>query len=378
MKDSGAVFLTWKELEAASSLKLEDIDAAVDRRLPFKTAFHDFAVWNAQPTAYQPPVSTGLDDVRWQEQDRLDDFPEVQHHLTSGPRTLDLGKTTQTATIDALAAQYDAYQLADDAVRQIKIDVTSLKNAANADLDVLAQIRPSPETPGDHWRRIPGSSGVVQLCRDSPSDNVAYFHVIISNHAVARIGDDPDSRQLIEGQYTVEAKEKCEVPNHFDVTFSGSNLHGDETNSWSGTATFDRVEEGEGSEPGQYGYVLAKGTATWEYHREPHDPRPGASGHATVQLSRAARDFGTCELVTASEDPSRAMTLYCLVTAGEHPIEGTSDSTPEIAENEVYNWIYTNVQRYQAGFTLSGSERREGSNRGFQIWNWTFTPRFDT
>jgi hypothetical protein len=199
------VFQTWTAIEAASSPS--DVDSAINDQVEFGQSFRDFAVRNAQPAAYIWGSSTGLDDERWQKQPDLGDFPTDPHMVTSVRSALALGKDNHSAVIAPLTAQYDEYEVVGDEIRQIEIDITELTGAESADLDVLAQIRGS----GDRWRRIEGSGGKVKLCRDVPNEDVnTALNIVISNHAFDRSGDLPDTTKSVKGNYTIEAKNKCD------------------------------------------------------------------------------------------------------------------------------------------------------------------------
>lgn len=199
------MFGSWRAIEGAT-LRSE-VDAAIDSQLSFTDAFRDFAVRNAQPAAYIHPASTGLEEDRWQTKANLADFPSDPHVLTTSRTTITLGEGSHPSDVLPLTAQYDEYEVVDDKIRQIEIDITELTGAGTADLDVLAQIRGS----GDSWRRFESPNGKVKLCRDVPSEDVhTLLQVVISNHAVAREGNLPDPDQRVRGNYKIEAKDECE------------------------------------------------------------------------------------------------------------------------------------------------------------------------
>jgi hypothetical protein len=202
-RGSSSVFAAWQAIEGATTRA--DVDKAVDDQLSFADAFGDFAVRNAQPAAYIPPASTGLEDDRWQSHPALGDFPTDPHLVTSARSAVTLGEARHAADIDPLTAQYDEYEVVDDDVRQVVIDIRKLTGAGHADLDVLARVGG-----GDTWRRFPGRGGKVTLCRDTPAEDVSFFQVVVSNHSFARNGDLPDFSQGVKGDYTIEAEDECD------------------------------------------------------------------------------------------------------------------------------------------------------------------------
>jgi hypothetical protein len=200
------VFQTWSAIEAADSR--EDVDGAIDGQLEFATAFRDFAARNAQPPPYIPPASNGLEDDRWQTNPDLADFPTDEHLITAQRSQVQLGSSSHSVEIQPLAAQYDEFEILDSDIHEINIDISQLQNAGQADLDVLGQL-----SGADTWHRFRASGSKLKLCREKAEQNVTYMELVISNHLAARSSggsDFPDFGKMVKGQYTIEAKDKCE------------------------------------------------------------------------------------------------------------------------------------------------------------------------
>ena len=214
-RGSANVFMAWKAAENAKNIV--DFDQAINDQLPFADGFRDFAVRNLQPAAYQPPASTGLEADWWRAKNLLlYDFPLEPHALVAEDIPLTLGgaqslQLSQPAGVDALAAQYDEFEISDPSVRQITIDLRGLENVATADLDVVGRLDPVVGGPPDAWRRVPASGHLLKLCRDTPAQNFNQFYVVISNHSFARDGNSnlPDPAAKVRGSYTVEAEDEC-------------------------------------------------------------------------------------------------------------------------------------------------------------------------
>ena len=215
VKGSSNVFQTWAAIESATTKS--EVDFAVDGKLSFTDKFRDYAVRNAQPAAYIPGASTGLESERWQSEPTLSDFPANPHFVTGRLSTVSLGEYHPSADVDPLAAQYDEYQVTDQSVRQIEIDITSLTGAEQADLDVLAQLGGQ----GDNWHRFTSNNGKLKFCRDTSGEDVQFFQVVLSNHAVARSANFPDFTKGVKGQYKIVAKNQCDPHElHFGGTIT--------------------------------------------------------------------------------------------------------------------------------------------------------------
>jgi hypothetical protein len=215
----GNIYQAWAEVEQAKDMAT--VDAAVDRHFPFKDWFREFAVANAQPRAFIPGASAGLDDIRWQTHPRLTDFPTDHHHVHAELTTMAMGQHTYAVDIDPLTAQYDEFQVTDDNIRQIVIDRLGINGADWVDVDVLAQVGE-----GDDWRRFKGDeNGRVVLCRDKADENVSgALVVVLSNHVFGRdpaAPQAPDRNLKATGDYLISAAEQTTECNESFVTLHG-------------------------------------------------------------------------------------------------------------------------------------------------------------
>ncbi len=219
-----SVFSTWQALEPATSA--ERFDAIIDESLPAKSFFRDFAVTNLQPKLYRPKTSSGLEGETWQLVAGRDDFPRNQHRpiwtvdLTQGKSS----KNTTTYGVDTfpLAAQYDRFTVSDGKIHLVTIDVGSLKNVGNADLDIVARLSGGG---GKKWVRFTPTGHEVTLCLDDPTEDVNLFYVVISNHAVARTGGGPNTSESVSGSYKITTQRACDL---IPTTLTGT-AHAEET-----------------------------------------------------------------------------------------------------------------------------------------------------
>jgi hypothetical protein len=222
-----SVFTTWQALEPATSR--EQFDATIDQSLPAKSFFRDFAVTNLQPKSYHATSSSGLEDETWQRLTGRKDFPRDEH-LVSRTIGLKQGKSSETtdtysAKAAALAAQYDQFSVSDRKIHQITIDIGSLQNVGNADLDLVGRLEGGG---GKKWVRLTPTTHEVTLCLDDPTENVNLFYVVISNHEVARKGEGADPAQMVKGAYEVTTKRTCDL---IPTTFTGT-AHAETTTLW--------------------------------------------------------------------------------------------------------------------------------------------------
>lgn len=372
------IFNTWQALGGVGDLAAAD--RTIDGEFGFASNFREFAVWNSQPADYVFDTSTGLEDVSWQSKQNLRDLSRKPHALKANAVAIALGKHSYDADIEQLAAQYDSFRVTDEKIRQVTIDINPLKNAGTADLDVVAQLETSGSD--DKWRRVAGQGGRVTFCRDAEAERVAILEVVVSNHAFTRLGDLLPQDDKVTGSYTVEAKDKCDVPDGFEGTFSGSNSGG---YTWNGTVRLERMQRDDPSyecslDPGvvEYCYRFVSGTATWTW---PPGQGFGAcpGGTDTVTLSRGDRDDGVFHLLVASDvEPESAGTYSGVVGAGLHQLGTGCD-----AHNTslIVAWVSTGSPspRFGAGYQLSDSYSHSGcgiEGCGSQSWTWNLTPFF--
>jgi CARDB len=412
------VFMTWSVAEGA--FNPEDVNGAIGVQESFDDYFRDFAVRNLQPYEYDPTVATGLEDDWWRAKlsgenpNPLADFPLDPHHLTT-KAGLALGtahtkKISKPANIKALAAQYDRFSLPDSHVRQIEIDLTGLANVGTADLDVVGQLNPEEGGPEDPWTRVRANGPTLTLCRDKPDENFKLLYVVISNHSSANVGNVPDSAATVNGTYTIESKDSCDPPDHYDVTFSGFSAVGD---TWSGVATFDLYGAASScTDPDNYPpdnfrldycYRVATGPVPnqvqWSWTQPPSNdctyvwdasnPNP-----QTAQIVQNPYDFGNLDLtIRESGSPEVSMTYhahlfpyppYAIKMTGQVTCPPSPDSSPatRYADDTVLAWLGTpdpapgQHRHIGDGWQLSGTWTGcgEGACQGL---TWDLQPRWD-
>lgn len=363
---ASSVFQAWQGAEGADTAG--EIDTAIDGQLKFDENFREFAAWNAQPGAYIPPKSTGLEDSRWQSKGGIPDFPMDPHVETAQPRELDTGDNLRPARVDPLSAQYDEFIVSKDSTRQIEIDLRGLQNIGNADLDVLVQLRKQKDDVGDRWKRVEGDRGRVRLCRDLRDDDVfTVLLVVISNHASARSGGLPDYSQEVQGNYKVKVKDHCDVPIKYTGEVGGHNSFGD---TWTGKATFELIPASDpmacekSADRISYCYRFVSGSGHWE-----------CPGHA-----------GWSGIIDPKTNPGD-ITLWI-----RHPDPAWEDHAEGVIgfENEPPNDCVTigpvsfmsiagadgGLAPISSGFSLSGTHTISG-DYGSQTWTWKLTPEFD-
>ena len=375
-----AIPTTWSALEGAKDLAAAD--RIIDGDVSFTSDFHEFAVWNAQPADYTSGSTTGLEAVSWQTKPNLGWVPLTAHKLKAAGVTIGIGKQLYPTGIEQLAAQYDTFRVTDEKVRQVTIDISKVRHADTADLDVLAQLEPGAGQDEGPWRRFTATDGRVTLCRDDPAQRVAILEVVISNHDFTRAGDLVPKDNNVSEVYSVEGKDRCDVPLGFEGTFSGSNS-GDY--SWTGTARFELMEPDDPAfecslDPGivEYCYRFVSGQATWTWPAG-HGENSCPGGTTSDALSQAAGDDGVLHLLVASdEEPEAAGSYGGPIIAGLH--QGGSGCTAHNAAN-IVAWMSMGspAPRYGAGYQLSGSYSHSGcgvEGCGTQSWEWDLTPFF--
>ena len=381
------VFMAWSVAEAADDM--HQFDAALAVQLPFDETFRDFAVRNLQPYEYAPPESSGLDADWWRAQDpKLATLPVDPHHLVSSGITLALGgaptsKISRPADVKALAAQYERVAITDPKIRQITIDLGALDNTATANLDVVGRLQPVPGGPAEPWHRVSASGDVLTLCRDEPTENFDLLYVVISNESADRVGNGPDTDAAVKGTYTVESKDACAVPDHYDLTFSGFSATGD---TWDGAATFDltgaaRTCDDPANFPPtadtvHYCYALVDGNAAWQYTES------NGTKHATTARLSPSTDVGTIELRLRDPDPQKVRTYQALLApnSGAHLLP-TSGGQRDAADS-VIAWV-ASYSMPPGGFVPIGGGYQLTNSAQLcadtvcQGWTWDFTPRWD-
>jgi hypothetical protein len=385
-----SVFSTWESFESLTTLR--ELDAAVDESLPFESFYRDFAVTNLQPRSYRPGSSTGLEAVTWQQlDDDRRDFPRNPHVLTHAGVGLRQGSrptvtTRYRAGIVALAAQSDEFVVADPKIRQITIDVSSLTNGDNVDLDIVGRL----DEPGSHWSRIAVEDDDLTLCRDDPSEDFDLFYVVISNHSFGRRGNGPSPTQKVAGRYSITTERNCDVPVAYEGTFSGTSDFSYSVNSWNGTARFELTSTSRDcdipSEPPsrrslRFCYRFAGGQATWT--ADSWEDQSGCSWVPVGPVSVNLPPLDPPRLFIARRDPDPDFVnfFYILVPGDEADATMVVTKTcPDYTQQEEFtfsemggNWISTPGFNYIGGdWALHGSPVLD-----HQSWTFDLQPIFD-
>ena len=160
---ASAVFTSWVAAETATDP--EELDDAVDTSLGFATHFRDMSVSNVNPAEYFATKGVGLEADLWQTP--FPDFPKDPHiHEPNQP--IGVGDQIGFVEVSVLASDTSVHDIS-DGVRTITIDVGSLENAANADIDVLGRLKSDDDSAVPTWRRVRGSGTKLKLSRDEPS-----------------------------------------------------------------------------------------------------------------------------------------------------------------------------------------------------------------
>ena len=372
-RGKASIFNTWVLLEGADLR--EEVDEAVDAQLPFADGFRDFAVRNAQPVLIVEQSADDMPNDRWRSKPLLGEFPEDQHHPDVRFATLPRGVTQHTARIQALNAHYEPLAISDPAIRSITIDISALQGHEHADIDVIGLVTPSGDSTVETWRRFRASGPVLTLCRDNARENVRFIEIVISNHSKQRVVNDPDPAAEVKGDFKIEASDKCKVPDHYTGTFSGSNG----IDSWSGTATFDRLVPdalGGGCPPTtevvSYCYAVVSGSATWT-----------ASG-VTKVVSLAPPDAaGGIELIISDTRHPERNGTYILGPTPSTEIWMVEGIGRRSAFTTVRAWINAiKYPKYAADWRMAGTE---GGESGCGIdgcgvgatWTWDLVASFD-
>jgi hypothetical protein len=398
--DPSAVFQSW--LGAESAADPQGIDDAIDGIFGFEGNFRDFSVRNLNASEYFAGGGSGLEADIWQTE--LPDFSRKAH--THDPKgVVGLGDQELFVEVEALAAQDDEFDIKDPNVRQVTIDVASLANASSADIDVVGRLAPDDESGPPTWSRIRGSGTSLTFCRDFPTQDFDLIYVVLSNHARVRAslgGPDPDA--ALSGAYQITGKNACDVPDHFDGTFSG--FMG-ERDVWSGHATFDLLTAASScTDPLHdpptptdlhYCYRLTGGDVQWSW--TPNDgctyawdedaPNPGTFPLVPEPFDQ---DFATkVDLVIRSPDPDDVGTYGVSISPyprlanqmrGSVTCDGDTSRITRFANNLEGAWLHTGFSESRdigTGWELVGSVRlcAPDDPSACQGWTWDFQPRWD-
>jgi CARDB/Family of unknown function (DUF6055) len=294
-----AIFASWRDAELADDPKA--LDDAVDHNLEFGDHFRDLSVRNLNPSQYFEAGGVGLEADLWQTE--VLDFPKDPHvHDTQG--TIALGDQHVFVEVVApLAADDTEFDIQDDAVRKVTIDIASMTHADTADIDVVGRLAPDGNGGPPTWHRVRGSGTKLTFCRDKASENFDLFYVVLSNHSRARdaLAGGPDADASVQGAYTIKAENACQ-PDGLAGTLSWT-LSYESNLSGGGVVNTDSQTE--------------QGTAQLNLKRDPARPSAlwyiddGTSSFSVTTSGAGVYDDGSCRgESTSAGQASGAFSTY--------------------------------------------------------------------
>ena len=187
------IFAAWAAADGATGP--DDVDAAVDQQLQFKTNFRRFALRNLNWKPPGHPLETVFGDMDPR-------FP-AEEHPAVGKKDPEikpgLDRDPIPVEIQSLMAQYQHFEV-EDHVRHLVFDFQVDPQDA-LDVDALVKI-------DDTWKRIRSESNrPLEFCRVDPEERVDEIVLVLSNHARTREANG-DPAQLT-GDYFITAQESC-------------------------------------------------------------------------------------------------------------------------------------------------------------------------
>lgn len=206
--NAAAIAAVWKGLESINKGDWEGADKVVDRVLPFKSHFRDFAVRNVDQKLPGNPVSP-----RYQQLDKvpLDIMPQTwPYTLVAEPRGT--APATIAVTIPSLTARYLLLK-PDKETRQVTIEFNQLEPGDALDVDALIKVK-SKAT----WTHDSVAHGdKLHYCFNKPEEDVEKLELVLSNHALdvhttitgdikVQAVDVPCGQYRVQGEYEVRMK----------------------------------------------------------------------------------------------------------------------------------------------------------------------------
>ena len=143
-----AVFRSWQEAESAADRRASTMPWV--ELLPFQ------GISGTSPFATSIPASTSSTaawDWKAISGRRTSRTSRITPHVLRDVSRIDLGEQPFFVEVAALAAEDDWFNIAPE-VRQVTIDIGSMTNVSNADLDIVGRLAPdaSEDRPGSHPR----------------------------------------------------------------------------------------------------------------------------------------------------------------------------------------------------------------------------------
>ena len=188
-----AIFTAWAAADGASGP--DDVDAAVDQQLAFKTNFRRFALRNLNWKPPGHPLETVFGDMDPR-------FP-TEEHPAVGKRDpmikTGLDRDPVPVEIQSLMAQYQHFEV-DDHVRKLVFDFQVDPQDA-LDVDALVKVDGT-------WKRIRSEDNTtLEFCRVDPEERVDEIVLVLSNHARNREANGDPAKMT--GNYFITASESC-------------------------------------------------------------------------------------------------------------------------------------------------------------------------
>jgi hypothetical protein len=187
------IFAAWAAAENATGP--DDVDAAVDQQLQFKTNFRRFALRNLNWKPPGHPLETVFGDMDPR-------FPTEEHpavakkdpEIRSG-----LDRDPVPVEIQSLMAQYQHFDVKDH-VRHLVFDFQVDPQDA-LDVDALVKVDGT-------WKRIRSEDNTaLEFCREDPEERVDEIVLVLSNHARNRDANGDPAKMT--GHYYITAKDSC-------------------------------------------------------------------------------------------------------------------------------------------------------------------------
>jgi hypothetical protein len=314
-----AIFTAWAAAEGATGP--DDVDAAVDQQLQFKTNFRRFALRNLNWKPPGHPLETVYGDMDPR-------FPIEEHPAVAkkDPKIqTNRDRDPVPVEIQSLMAQYQHFEV-DDHVRKLVFDFQVNPQDA-LDVDALVKVDGT-------WKRIRSEDNTtLEFCREDPEERVDEILLVLSNHARNRDANGDPAKMT--GTCLITAKDSCAAWSgsfRYVYTVDETSLLTDMTGTYS-TDNHLRIEgvgRIVGSTPAKPGEGLdildTTWTDTWSSTRDERDHLTFCVGQQSDQTSTSFGS-GTAPqklIVSATDQDPDQLTL---ALGGSPPNVFTIDSS---------------------------------------------------
>ena len=353
---AGTIFQSWQALETVARGDFKAATAKLAGVFPFEKNFQAFAIRNLNKALLPgDPLKKHYHDLDPQ-------FPaDLLPHPIDVEALHQTSRVTIPTTLPQLSAAY-ATLIPDTDVVDVSIDVHGLVPSDGVNATAMVRI-------GGTWSRRDAVGGVLHFCRTDKVDAFDYLYLVVDNHS-------SDPARAAKGDVRITTQPSCDVPDHFDVVFSGTNSAG---YSWSGTATLDLEAPGTDLECApidpttevEYCYALVAGKVTW---------RHGAVSASGV-MKPPITDTGRLDLWLFNAEPEKNMSFYMLISAYPDHYLLTDAGISRDAALDIGGWAYTaHFFPIRQGYVMSDTYSMsvtEGGLTSSSSNTWTLTPRWD-